>query len=104
MKCLPHPGCFLSSASNLCFMKLTLALIAAFAVVFAASSLTDAGSIHDSYGFSLENFMARPYVFITSLFLHGSLEHLLSNVLALAVFGLVLEPEIGWKKMLVVFL
>ena len=35
--------------------------------------------------------------------MHGSLEHLLSNILVLVFFGLAVESELGWKKMLLIF-
>lgn len=58
---------------------------------------------YDEYGFSRDNLLQRPYVLITSIFLHGSLEHLLSNVLVLVFFGLAVESEIGWKKTALIF-
>lgn len=44
-----------------------------------------------------------PWRFITSIFLHGSLSHLLFNMFALFLFGLILESIIGTKKFLLVF-
>ena len=41
--------------------------------------------------------------FISSIFLHGSLTHLLFNLFALALFGSILEKFIGSKKFLLVF-
>lgn len=41
--------------------------------------------------------------FITAIFLHGSLSHLLYNIFALALFGFILEKIIGSRKFLVVF-
>jgi len=42
--------------------------------------------------------------FLTSIFLHGSLAHLLSNLFALILFGLILEKTIGSNKFLLVFI
>lgn len=84
-------------------MKVTIVITFAFIAVFAATSLLPSEEIFETYGFSGENVVQRPYVFVTSLFLHGSLEHLLSNILAFLIFGIVLESEAGWKRMLVVF-
>ncbi len=41
--------------------------------------------------------------FITSIFLHGDLPHLLYNGFALVLFGSILERLIGGKKFLIVF-
>ena len=42
--------------------------------------------------------------FLTAIFLHGSIVHLLSNLFALVFFGLILEKIIGSNKFLLVFL
>jgi len=44
-----------------------------------------------------------PYRFITAIFLHGSLVHLIYNLFALILFGLILEKLIGNGKFLLVF-
>src|SRR3989338_8072194 len=36
--------------------------------------------------------------------MHGDLVHLLSNIIVLMFFGFTLEEEIGWRKMLLVFM
>ncbi|NCN98704.1 DUF1751 domain-containing protein [Candidatus Pacearchaeota archaeon CG10_big_fil_rev_8_21_14_0_10_35_219] len=41
--------------------------------------------------------------FVTSIFLHGDIAHLLYNMFALLLFGSILEKLIGEKKFLVVF-
>ncbi len=41
--------------------------------------------------------------FFTSIFLHGSFVHLIYNLFALALFGLILEKLIGSRKFLLVF-
>jgi len=41
--------------------------------------------------------------FATSIFLHGSLVHLISNLFALALFGFMLEQLIGTRKFLLIF-
>ncbi len=41
--------------------------------------------------------------FLTAIFLHGSLVHLLYNLFALALFGSILEKFAGGKKFLLVF-
>ena len=46
---------------------------------------------------------SRPWILLTSMFLHGSAGHLLSNAFALALFGLLLENIIGTRKFLILF-
>ncbi len=41
--------------------------------------------------------------FVTAIFLHGSLSHLISNLFALALFGFILESIVGSKKFLALF-
>jgi hypothetical protein len=41
--------------------------------------------------------------FVTAIFLHGGMGHLISNLFALALFGTILEGFIGSKKFLLVF-
>lgn len=41
--------------------------------------------------------------FLTAIFLHGSMGHLLSNLFALALFGTILENFIGSRKFLIIF-
>jgi membrane associated rhomboid family serine protease len=45
----------------------------------------------------------QPWRFVSAVFLHGSLIHLLYNLFALALFGSILEKVIGSKKFLWVF-
>ncbi len=46
---------------------------------------------------------SQPWRFLTAIFLHGGLAHLLYNLLALALFGSILERLIGGKRFLIVF-
>src|ERR1700712_3873721 len=45
----------------------------------------------------------KPWQFITYLFLHGSIEHILFNMFALWMFGSVLENLWGPKKFLIFY-
>lgn len=47
--------------------------------------------------------MSKPWQFLTSIFLHGSIAHLAYNMFALVFFGLMLESLIGSKKFLLLF-
>ena len=57
-----------------------------------------------NYGFSFQNVLSgRVYVFLTSVFLHGDVSHLLLNMVALFFFGRVVEQGLGRKKFLLIF-
>ena len=47
---------------------------------------------------------SEPWRLLTSIFTHGSVAHLLSNIFALSLFGLILEGRIGAKRLLWLFL
>ena len=49
------------------------------------------------YGFQI-------WRFLTAIFLHGSLLHLMYNMFALLLFGFILEKKIGSRNFLIVFL
>ena len=44
-----------------------------------------------------------PWMLVTSMFLHGDLVHLLNNMLALFIFGMILENVLGSKRFLLVY-
>ena len=50
-----------------------------------------------------ESSWTEPWRFITSIFLHGSAKHLISNLFALLFFGFILEKTIGSHKFIGVF-
>jgi len=57
-----------------------------------------------NFGFSFQNLLiGKFWVFITSIFLHAGVEHLLLNMLALFCFGRIVEMELGKVKFLLVF-
>jgi len=57
----------------------------------------------DSLVLNQQSFI-QPWRFVTAIFLHGSFAHILYNLFALVLFGLILEKLIGSAKFLVVFL
>jgi len=57
----------------------------------------------DQFSLTSSEFLSRPWTIITYLFLHGSLEHLIYNMLALGLFGSILEKIIGSKKFLLIY-
>ncbi len=56
--------------------------------------------------FVLKSFyvIKEPWTLITSMFLHGSIVHILQNMFALILFGIILESIIGTKKFLINYL
>ncbi len=46
---------------------------------------------------------SRPWILLTSMFLHGSVTHLLFNMYALFIFGLLLEQRIGRNRFLFIY-
>lgn len=88
-------------------MKISWATIFLIILTLVAFAFTlfvqDTEAFFSAYGFSGANLLARPYVLITSIFLHAGLPHLLSNLLTLLFFGSAVESELGRTKMLAIF-
>ncbi|MBW6462504.1 MAG: rhomboid family intramembrane serine protease [DPANN group archaeon] len=57
--------------------------------------------IVDMFGLYPPKFIAEPWIIVTSMFLHSGFEHLLYNMFALGLFGIVLERIIGSEKFLI---
>ena len=68
-----------------------------FILQISVSGFTDYFKLVGNEAFS------RPWILLTSIFLHGSLEHLMYNLLALALFGIILENIINTKRFLILF-
>lgn len=86
-------------------MKITLLLITITILAFFVPLFTveDLNGFYTEYGFSNEGLHERPWILVTSIFLHGSLEHLISNILVWLFFGIAVEGELGRNKMLLIF-
>lgn len=88
-------------------MRLTLLLIALMFISFFYVNIHNQNNIEtifDTYGFSGQNLLQRPYVLLTSIFLHADATHLLSNIFVLFFFGISLEKEIKALRMLGLFI
>ena len=57
----------------------------------------------DSFLLVSADIWSRPWILVTSVFLHGSVVHLFYNMFALIIFGTILENIIKRKKFLIVF-
>jgi len=84
-------------------MKATLVLISICIIVFAYEVFFAPPTFFDDFGFSGQNLFSRPYVLLTSIFMHADLTHILSNIAVLFFFGIAVEKELGMKKMLLIF-
>jgi membrane associated rhomboid family serine protease len=73
-------------------------------IVFFCVSLFFSEQIYLSFASYPQDLIEfRWHALITSGFLHGGIAHLLGNMLALFIFGRVVEKEVGAKKFLVVY-
>lgn len=79
----------------------SLALAAICIVAFAIQS--GVSGFTESFLLDSSEVAVRPWVLITSIFLHGSASHLIFNMFALVLFGLMLERFIGSNRFLIVF-
>jgi len=59
--------------------------------------------ITDLFVLKASDIFTRPWILLSSIFLHGSVVHLLLNGFALALFGSILEGIIGSKKFLTIY-
>src|SRR5690606_14582429 len=66
--------------------------------VFGGSLVIDLNRLLGLYYFESPNF--RVWQFFTHLFMHGNMMHIFSNMLALWMFGSVLENYLGSKRFL----
>ena len=84
------------SENKFCSIWLSLLIIAVFILQISIDEFTDALILNSSAFIQI-------WRFLTSIFLHGSAPHLIYNLFALILFGLILEKLIGSKNFLLVF-
>lgn len=70
-------------------------------VVFALQIIFP--SITDNFSLVSERALGEPWMFLTAIFLHADIMHLLYNMFALALFGAILEKIVGGKMLLAIF-
>jgi membrane associated rhomboid family serine protease len=76
-------------------------LVAICVIVFVFQNVYE--GITEEFMLVSATVLSKPWTLITSIFLHGSFEHLFYNMFALALFGSVLEKIIGGKKFLILY-
>ncbi|MFH1711566.1 MAG: rhomboid family intramembrane serine protease [Nanoarchaeota archaeon] len=75
--------------------------IAGVCIIFFIFQLTFSG-FTESLVLNQASYM-QPWRFVSSIFLHGGLAHIVFNLFALILFGLILEKLIGSKKFLILY-
>jgi len=86
-------------------ISVTLLLIAICVVVFVLQNLLDPNyDITDALAFSPQYAFSRPWIFVTSIFLHADILHIASNMIALFFFGIYLERKISKTSFILIFL
>jgi rhomboid protease GluP len=88
---------------NATFALIIICFLAFGATLIAVSSGISSDYILNEFGFSGANAMAKPWTFITCIFLHYDITHILSNMLVLMFFGTSVENELGKGRMLMIF-
>ncbi|MEM7813858.1 MAG: rhomboid family intramembrane serine protease [Candidatus Aenigmatarchaeota archaeon] len=82
-------------------MRANLIILAVVLAFFALQASID--GFTEAFLLDSAKLAARPWTIITAMFLHGDVAHLVYNMLALVMFGLVLESIIGTQKFWVLY-
>lgn len=82
-------------------MKLTLFMIIFCVFVYA---LQFGGLITNELAFMPAQAVSKPHTIITSMFMHGSVRHLLLNMVGLLIFGMIVEKQVGMKNWISIYL
>ena len=83
-------------------MKATYVLIALCVLAFILEQAAP-DAVYPQVTLSPINLLAAPWTIIASMFGHADLEHILFNMLALFMFGSVLENRVGTGKFLLIY-
>lgn len=89
-------------------MKITYGIILVCVIIYAAFNMVpewEVDDLYENFGFSGENlFAGKIWTIVTSIFVHGSFMHLISNMLALFFFGRALEEDVPNDRFIVIFI
>lgn len=83
-------------------MYATIYLLALISIVFVLQLASD--GFTDFFVLEGSSVIYRPWTLVTSVFLHGGVQHFTSNFIALTLFGFALEGVVGKRRLLWVFL
>ncbi len=57
----------------------------------------------DYFMLSFPEVMSKPFIILTSMFLHGDFNHIFWNMYGLMMFGPLLEERIGWQRFAILY-
>ena len=83
------------------FKNATLVLVIVNVIIFLVQQLNP--NFTEMFLLNSADVMARPWILVTSMFLHGGLAHLLFNMYALFIFGSLIERKIGTKRFVFIY-
>jgi hypothetical protein len=81
-------------------LQWTFILVIANVAVFGLQLL---GNWWEPYAFTPATAFSEPWTFVTSIFLHGGVQHVFFNMFALFIFGIFLEGLVGAKKFILIY-
>ena len=81
--------------------KYSLILVGICVVVFVLQLLFPV--IENNFALYSSRVFSEPWLLVTSIFLHGSFQHLFFNMFALGLFGFIVENIIGSKKFIQIY-
>ena len=76
-------------------------IILANVIVFIGTSINP--MLVDVFGFQPSNFLRAPWTIVTAMFIHGSLWHILGNMISLYFFGQFLIDIVGPRNFLITY-
>lgn len=79
------------------FRNVVMPLIIANVIIFVLQIFIG-NNFTEAFMLISQDIFTRPWILLTSMFLHGSINHLFFNMYALFLFGILLEQKIGSKK------
>jgi len=83
------------------FQYWSVKLVLIISVIFVLQNIFP--TITDSFSLISSRALGEPWMFLTAIFLHADIMHLLYNMFALALFGAILEKIVGGKRFLAIF-